>query len=910
MVFNRPANRFTPLAGTASRSLASSIWATQGGNTDADNTAPANPIDEPPVPTLIGDGTLPPTDFPAVTDGEEGTAEDDSWFHDPTDMEQEGDEYDEELLLEEPTEEGTPAELPAEATPLPAAVPGDTVMEEETGEQILWTGPLPPPPPRTEEMGPALVAAVGGDVPDTIDELQLIQEERRITLRELDATTDDLRNAGEDPLEGLSLAHLRALAASDDPKVNEEAARAVHIRRLRADRNRFLNRLLELQQREDACLPVSAPPSPRTLTPPSAPLLSAAAKANREGLAKVAGRKSTPVPPTATPAPTVQRRLLPALQSAYTPTPEEQAAADKVAEAIKEALTYTSLVESPSVVVGEGVTVQELELWRGANSSRQAKELREKYQKQLDEAEASFVNPTSAQPTTADVLARLRRETRMSNWFDRATITAAALKNACAERDCMDLYDLALEVVLEALEENERFMRALKAKSAELSRLNSQLQSSLAQVRAAYDAVIVAKDRQLQQQEVRHLQAQRDLRRYTNELQQLRAQVSRMVAAQMRNIVPPAVPSPPSGVVEQTAPSAVAPAPQEVPATSGQAALPPLPPPPPAVPAASPAPAPAKHLRPKIRPYGGDEVGQTVEDFLSEVRNESELNDVPAEKMVGYAVQSLKGNIHSTVRSYVDTWRAEHDGRPMPFRHFETYMRERFYDAGVVQRLMDRMRPYAMRQHVGETTPDFHSRFLMALNQLGAKAPEPSTQADLFISNLRNEQLSNFFTARHRGKPWQNLHEAYTAVHEAVTADPTKYQEPDRPSARYPYSSTDKRKGTATPASLKKQRTQQQRPQQIQRQQTPVQPHGGQPAPRHSAPTLCSYCGHTNHKDAQCGHKHKSAADLAALRAQNAANRAQARTQRQQGRGQGRGTRPPRGRGRGRTPPSNGQQGN
>jgi len=67
MVFNRPANRFTPLAGTASRSLAASIWATQGGNTDADNTAPTNPIHEPPAPSLICDGTLPPTDFPAVT---------------------------------------------------------------------------------------------------------------------------------------------------------------------------------------------------------------------------------------------------------------------------------------------------------------------------------------------------------------------------------------------------------------------------------------------------------------------------------------------------------------------------------------------------------------------------------------------------------------------------------------------------------------------------------------------------------------------------------------------------------------------------------------------------------------------------------------------------------------------------
>ncbi len=32
----------------------------------------------------------------------------------------------------------------------------------------------------------------------------------------------------------------------------------------------------------------------------------------------------------------------------------------------------------------------------------------------------------------------------------------------------MDLYDLYLEVVLEALEENERYMRALKAKPAEL----------------------------------------------------------------------------------------------------------------------------------------------------------------------------------------------------------------------------------------------------------------------------------------------------------------------------------------------------------------------------------------------------------------------------------------------------------
>jgi len=53
----------------------------------------------------------------------------------------------------------------------------------------------------------------------------------------------------------------------------------------------------------------------------------------------------------------------------------------------------------------------------------------------------------------------------MSEWFDRATVTAAAFKNACTAQNFMDLYYLGLQVLLEALEENERYMRALKARS-------------------------------------------------------------------------------------------------------------------------------------------------------------------------------------------------------------------------------------------------------------------------------------------------------------------------------------------------------------------------------------------------------------------------------------------------------------
>ncbi len=51
------------------------------------------------------------------------------------------------------------------------------------------------------------------------------------------------------------------------------------------------------------------------------------------------------------------------------------------------------------------------------------------------------------------------------------------------------------------------------------------------------------------------------------------------------------------------------------------------------------------HNRSKIRPYGGDESGYAVQDYLAQVRDENELSDVPADKVVGYAVASLKGNI-------------------------------------------------------------------------------------------------------------------------------------------------------------------------------------------------------------------------------------------------------------------------
>jgi hypothetical protein len=171
-----------------------------------------------------------------------------------------------------------------------------------------------------------------------------------------------------------------------------------------------------------------------------------------------------------------------------------------LADTIADAVTAPSAGLAP--LVSEGITLQELETWRGTHSSQQAKELRVKYRESLDKAEADTVDPACAQRPAAEVLARLRRETRMSEWFDRATITAAAFKNACEARNCLDLYDLGLEVLLEGLEENERYMRALKARSQQLSQLNSQLLSALDSARASFDRSNIQKDRLMQRRDV------------------------------------------------------------------------------------------------------------------------------------------------------------------------------------------------------------------------------------------------------------------------------------------------------------------------------------------------------------------------------------------------------------------------
>ncbi len=78
-------------------------------------------------------------------------------------------------------------------------------------------------------------------------------------------------------------------------------------------------------------------------------------------------------------------------------------------------------------------------------------------------------------------------------------------------------------------------------------------------------------------------------------------------------------------------------------------------------------------------------------------------------------------------------------------------MRERFFDSGVAQKLLERMRPYGFRQNENETTPDFHSRFLMALTRLGDEAPLPKMQAEIFIIGLRCSTLQNAFIGSHRG---------------------------------------------------------------------------------------------------------------------------------------------------------------
>ncbi len=100
-----------------------------------------------------------------------------------------------------------------------------------------------------------------------------------------------------------------------------------------------------------------------------------------------------------------------------------------MADTIADAATAPAAELAP--LVSEGVTLQELEAWRGAHSSQQAKELRAKYRESLDKAEADTVDPACAQRPAAEVLARLRHETKMTEWFDSATITAAAFKNAC-----------------------------------------------------------------------------------------------------------------------------------------------------------------------------------------------------------------------------------------------------------------------------------------------------------------------------------------------------------------------------------------------------------------------------------------------------------------------------------------------
>ncbi len=72
----------------------------------------------------------------------------------------------------------------------------------------------------------------------------------------------------------------------------------------------------------------------------------------------------------------MRSQLLPKLQAAVPPTPEEKSAAQTVAEAIAEAMTAPTAGAAP--LASENITLQELEAWRGTNSSQQATLLREK----------------------------------------------------------------------------------------------------------------------------------------------------------------------------------------------------------------------------------------------------------------------------------------------------------------------------------------------------------------------------------------------------------------------------------------------------------------------------------------------------------------------------------------------------
>jgi len=186
--------------------------------------------------------------------------------------------------------------------------------------------------------------------------------QRAAILDELDAVDAELQKLGNDPWEFLTNTHLRELAESDDPTIQEDAARSVHIRLLNSRRLRFLQKLDKLSSPPSS--PVASP-TRETATPtiPSGSQsrkVSAATTTNRSGLAEIASRSKpttkAPAPPRST---TVPQRLLPKLQAAHTPTADELAAAATLADTIADAATAPSSGLAP--LVSEGITLQELE---------------------------------------------------------------------------------------------------------------------------------------------------------------------------------------------------------------------------------------------------------------------------------------------------------------------------------------------------------------------------------------------------------------------------------------------------------------------------------------------------------------------------------------------------------------------
>jgi hypothetical protein len=124
----------------------------------------------------------------------------------------------------------------------------------------------------------------------------------------------------------------------------------------------------------------------------------------------------------------------------------------------------------------------------------------------------------------------------------------------------------------------------------------------------------------------------------------------------------------------------------------------------------------------------------------------------------------------------------------------------------------------------------------------------------IFITGLKNRTLQTAFLGRHRGKEWPNLHEAYTAVHSAITTDPTRYNEPERGSARrnYPIPAV-KRKPGGTIGPAKKVRTQ--TPERRTTSITQARRSHGASNPQLPYPP-CPHCGWSNHAAADCTIKH------------------------------------------------------